>query len=174
VAAIRFGAFCQTQRRPRVREFFPGVLSQEESDREAIEVSRHIDNFGWGFWAVSMRQTNEFIGCIGLEEVYFKSPFSPAIDIGWRLGFKHWGNGYATEGARAALQHGFDVLNLQTIVAYTAVQNTRSRHIMDKIGMSHDSPYDFDHPDFPINHKHRNHVLYRIGISNRSSKVVHT
>jgi 3-dehydroquinate dehydratase / shikimate dehydrogenase len=153
--------FAQLNADPRVREFFLGVLSREESDGEVVELSRHIDSSGWGFWAVSLRQTDEFIGCIGLDEVYFKSPFSPAIDIGWRLGFKHWNNGYATEGAKAALQYGFDVLNLQTIVAYTAVQNTCSRHVMSKIGMSHDPADDFDHPDFPNGHKHKRHVLYR-------------
>lgn len=148
---------------PRVREYFPYVLSRQESNQEVFEFSRHIDNFGWGFWAVSLIQTDEFIGFIGLEEVYFKRPFSPAIEIGWRLAYTHWGKGYATEGAKAALQYGFVTLNLQTIVAYTAVQNKRSRHVMEKIGMSHDPHYDFDHPDFPNDHKHKRHVLYRIG-----------
>ena len=59
---------------PRVREyFFPGVLGQHESDQEVVELSHHIDKYGWGFWAVSLSQTDEFIGCIGLDEIYFKS-----------------------------------------------------------------------------------------------------
>ncbi len=149
---------------PRVREyFFPGVLGQHESDQEVVELSHHIDKYGWGFWAVSLSQTDEFIGCIGLDEIYFKRPFSPAIDIGWRLAYNHWGKGYATEGAMAALRFGCDVLDLQEIVAYTAVQNMRSRHVMEKIGMRHDPHGDFDHPDFPNDHKHKRHVLYRIG-----------
>lgn len=147
---------------PRVREFFPTVLTRKKSDQEVVELSQHIEKFGWGFWAVSLVQTDEFIGCIGLDEVYFKRAFSPAIDIGWRLHYNHWGKGYATEGALAALQYGFTALNLESIVAYTAEGNVRSRHIMEKIGLRHEPNFDFDHPDFPADHKHKRHVLYRI------------
>jgi 3-dehydroquinate dehydratase / shikimate dehydrogenase len=164
--------FAELNADPRVREFFLGVLSREESNREVIELSRHIDNSGWGFWAVSLRQTDEFIGCIGLDEVYFKMSFSPAIDIGWRLAYNHWGKGYATEGAMAALRYGFDVINLQAIVAYTAVQNMLSRHVMDKIGMCRDPHGDFDHPDFPDDHKHKRHVLYRINSRDANTEEV--
>lgn len=155
------GPFAQLNADPRVREYFPGVLGQHESDQEVVELSHHIDKCGWGFWAVSLRQTDEFIGCIGLDEVYFKMPFSPAIDIGWRLAYNHWGQGYATEGALAALRYGCDVLDLQEIVAYTAEQNYRSRHIMEKIGMQYDPHGDFEHPDFPDGHQHKRHVLYK-------------
>jgi 3-dehydroquinate dehydratase/shikimate dehydrogenase len=146
---------------PRVREYFLGVLTRQESDQEIVELSHHIDTRGWGFWAVSLRETDEFIGCIGLDEVYFKMSFSPAIDIGWRLSFNHWGKGYATEGTLAALQYGFNTLGLKEIVAYTAEQNYRSRHVMEKVGMQYDLHGDFDHPDFPDDHKHKRHVLYR-------------
>ena len=156
-----FEPFAQLNADPRVREYFLGVLTRQESDRELVGFSHHIDTCGWGSWAVSLRQTDEFIGFIGLDEVYFKMPFFPAIDIGWRLSFNHWGQGYATEGAQAALQHGFNVLGLKEIVAYTAKQNYRSRHVIEKIGMQYDPQGDFEHPDFPDNHQHKRHVLYK-------------
>ncbi len=157
--------FAQLNADPRVREYFPGILSREESDASVRAVSNHIERCGWGLWAASLIQTGEFIGFIGLEDVYFSAPFNeftPAVEIGWRLGFSYWGQGYATEGARAALQYGFGTLRLKEIVSFTAVQNRRSRNVMEKIGMHHDPKDDFDHPKLPKDHRISRHVLYRL------------
>lgn len=116
-----------------------------------------------GFWAASLVESGEFIGFIGLEDVYFSAPFNnsaPTVEIGWRLAFNHWGKGYATEGALAAFKYGFETLKLEEIVSFTAVANHRSRHVMEKIGMHHRSEDDFDHPKFAEKHPSRRHVLY--------------
>lgn len=147
---------------PRVREYFPGLQTREESDRSVSLASNHIEKFGWGFWAASLVETGEFIGFIGLEDVYFEAKFVPAVEIGWRLAFKHWGKGYATEGALACLRYGFETLKLNEIVSFTPVGNARSRAVMQKIGMHHDSKDDFDHPKLPEGHPLRRHVLYRL------------
>jgi 3-dehydroquinate dehydratase/shikimate dehydrogenase len=147
---------------PRVREFFPGLMSREESDHAVKLMSDHIARYGWGFWAVSLIETGEFIGVIGLEEVYFDAHFTPAVEIGWRLAFDYWGKGYATEGAIAALKYGFETLSLDQIVSFTTVSNMRSRHIMEKIGMHHNLQDDFDHPKLPEDHPLKKHVLYRM------------
>lgn len=147
---------------PRVREYFPGLQTREESDHSVSLVSNHIEKCGWGFWAASLVETGEFIGFIGLEDVHFQADFVPAVEIGWRLAFKHWGKGYATEGALACLRYGFETLKLDEIVSFTAVENTRSRRVMEKIGMHHDSKDDFDHPKLPEGHPLRRHVLYRL------------
>ena len=146
----------------RVMEYFLGLKTKEESDHSACLMSGHIEKYGWGFWAVSVAKTGEFIGLIGLEDVHFKTDFTPAIEIGWRLAFKHWGKGYATEGALASLRYGFETLKLDEIVSFTAVGNMRSRAVMERIGMYHDSKSDFDHPKLPEGHPLRKHVLYRI------------
>lgn len=159
------GPFAQLNADPRVREYFPGILSREESDASVKLMSNHIEKCGWGFWAASLIETGEFIGMIGLEDVYFKAHFTPAVEIGWRLAFDYWGKGYATEGAQAAFQYGFDHLKLHEIVSFTAVQNMRSRRIMEKIGMHHDPKDDFDHPKLSENHWLKRHVLYRLGAS---------
>lgn len=154
--------FAQLNADPRVREFFPGLMSREESDRSVTLMSDHIARCGWGFWATSLLDTDEFIGFIGLEDVYFQAHFTPAVEIGWRLAFDYWGKGYATEGAKAALAYGFETLNLDEIVSFTAAQNARSRAVMKKIGMHHDPRDDFDHPKLPEGHALRRHVLYRL------------
>lgn len=156
--------FARLNADPKVREYFPGLLSREESDYSVKVMSDHIDRCSWGFWAVSLLQTGEFIGFIGLQEVPFSAHFTKdtAVEIGWRLAFEYWGKGYATEGARAALHYGFTTVNLKEIVSFTAVQNMRSRHVMEKIGMHHDPKDDFDHPKLPAGHPLRRHVLYRL------------
>ena len=154
--------FAKMNADPKVREFFSGLMSREECERSIKLMSDHITRAGWGFWAVSLIETDEFIGFIGLEDVYFQAHFTPAVEIGWRLAFDYWGNGYATEGAKAALTYGFETLNLDEIVSFTAVQNMRSRRIMEKIGMHHSSKDDFDHPKLPEGHPLRRHVLYRL------------
>lgn len=157
--------FAQLNADARVREYFPGLLSRQESDASVKLASEHIQRCGWGFWAASLVETGEFIGFIGLEDVYFSAPFNklaPAVEIGWRLAFNHWGKGYATEGALAALKYGYETLGLQEIVSFTAVANQRSRHVMEKIGMHHRSEDDFDHPKLAEGHPLRRHVLYRL------------
>ncbi|MET0075171.1 MAG: GNAT family N-acetyltransferase [Candidatus Thiodiazotropha lotti] len=85
----------------------------------------------------------------------------PCVEIGWRLAQSHWGNGYATEGGRAALQVAFDQLNLEEVVSFTAVGNRRSRRVMERLGMG-DSTETFEHPAIPPGHQLRQHCLYRI------------
>lgn len=147
---------------PRVMEFFPALISRKESDAIVKRMSDLITQNGWGLWAVSLIETGEFIGFIGLNDTTFKAPFTPAIEVGWRLAFNHWGKGYATEGAKAALQYGFETLHLDQIVSFTTVANMRSRHVMEKIGMHRDSKDDFDHPKIAEGHPLRRHVLYRL------------
>lgn len=160
--------FAQLNADPRVMEYFPSALSREESNQMAKRMQTKIEERGWGWWAVSVPGIAEFIGFIGLNNVDKSTlpvHFTPAVEIGWRLAFDYWGKGYATEGARAALQYGFEMLNLNEIVSFTAMQNIRSRRIMEKIGMHHNSKDDFDHPKLPEGHWLRRHVLYRLEVS---------
>lgn len=146
---------------PRVMEYFPATLSRKESDALAERIRSRLEGQGWGLWAVSIPDTVNFIGFIGLSQPSFDAHFTPAVEVGWRLAFDYWGKGYATEGATAVLAYGFDTLKLEEIVSFTAVQNQRSRHVMEKIGMHHSSEDDFDHPKLPEGHPLRRHVLYR-------------
>ena len=160
--------FAKLNADPRVREFFPSLLTSQESDRSVQLFSDHIAKHGWGLWAASLIETDEFIGFIGLQEVPFQAHFTPAVEIGWRLGFDYWQKGYATEGAKAAVKYGFDTIGLKQIVSFTTVNNMRSRHVMEKIGMHHNREDDFDHPKLEEGHPLRKHVLYRISGGNWS------
>src|SRR5579871_633032 len=147
---------------PKVMEYYPSVKTFQES---LEEYHRFLDQFkknSWGYWAVSVIAGPEFIGFIGLNQESFISHFTPAVEVGWRLDFEHWRQGYAREGAIASLRYGFETLHLNEIVSFTVPENFRSRTVMEKIGMHRDPKDDFDHPRLPDGHKLRRHVLYRI------------
>jgi RimJ/RimL family protein N-acetyltransferase len=146
---------------PRVMEFFPATLTRDETEAMISKVEEGISQHGFGFWAAELKKTKTFIGFIGLNVPAYPLPFAPCVEIGWRLAFDSWGNGYAQEGARAALTFGFENLGLEEIVAFTAESNFRSRHVMERIGMTYDAQDDFDHPRPPEHHPLRRHVLYR-------------
>lgn len=147
---------------PRVMEFFSTTLSREVSDSRADQIEAEFQQHGFGLWAVEIADVAPFAGFIGLHIPTFQARFTPCVEIGWRLAAEHWGRGYATEGARAALAFGFEVLGLEEILTYTATQNLRSRRVMEKLGMIHDPSADFDHPLLPPGHWLSRHVLYRM------------
>jgi len=155
-------SFAQLNADPRVMEYFPSVLSRKESDDLARRIIAKFEEQKWGLWAASVPDVADFIGFIGLSIPSFETHFTPAVEVGWRLAFDQWGNGYATEGAKAALAYGYETLQLPEIVSFTAEQNMRSRRIMEKIGMQYDPKDDFDHPKLPEDHHLRRHVLYRL------------
>jgi RimJ/RimL family protein N-acetyltransferase len=143
-------------------ENFPATLSREESDTLAARIEGHFDQHGFGLWAVDIPGVAAFAGFIGLSVPRFTAHFTPCVEIGWRLAAEHWGHGYATEGARAALARGFETLGFGEVVSFTVPGNLRSRRVMERIGMAHNPADDFDHPAVPERHRLRRHVLYRI------------
>jgi RimJ/RimL family protein N-acetyltransferase len=147
---------------PRVMEFLPAPLDRAESDAFAAKIREDFAKHGFGLWAVEVPGVAPFIGFIGLSVPSFKAPFTPCVELGYRLAFDHWGLGYATEGAMAALEFGFKQARLKEIVSFTVPENRRSRRVMEKLGMTRDPEDDFDHPKLEAGHKLRRHVLYRI------------
>jgi len=147
---------------PRVMEFFAATLTPEETDELIDRIEQHFERNGFGVYAAELIETGEFIGFIGLNTPRFDAPFMPAVEIGWRLAHAHWGQGLATEGARALVLHAFQSLKLSSLVSFTTAANLRSRRVMENIGMVHDPTADFEHPDLPTGHPLRPHVLYRI------------
>ena len=144
----------------RVMEFFPKSLSQSESDNLAKRIKNLITENGFGFWAVELKETKSFIGFIGINQPQ-NLPFSPCYEIGWRLDFKYWNNGYATEGANEILRFCFKELDIKEIVSFTAKINKRSQSVMKKLNMV-DTQRNFLHPDIPKNLPISEHVLYKI------------
>jgi RimJ/RimL family protein N-acetyltransferase len=146
---------------PRVMEHFPKCLDRGESDAMVERIEAHFAKHGFGPWAVEVKGGAPFIGYIGLAVPRFDAPFMPAVEIGWRLAFDAWGNGFATEGATAVLAHAREHLRMTNIVSYTAPSNLRSIRVMERIGLVRDARDDFDHPLVPEGNPLRRHVLYR-------------
>lgn len=145
---------------PRVMEFMPKALSREESDSFVEEIESDFKEHKFGLFAAELAKSQTFIGFIGLAVPHFKASFTPCVEIGWRLAFEHWGNGYATEGARAVLEFAFTELKLKEVVSFTVLANLRSCRVMERIGMKFIE--EFEHPYLPEGHPLRRHVLYAI------------
>jgi RimJ/RimL family protein N-acetyltransferase len=147
---------------PRVTEFFSSTYTRAISEAAAMLRRRELDDLGYGWWVVEVRGGAPFAGVVVLGDVPFEAHFTPAREVGWRFAPEHWGNGYATEGARGALDHAFAALGWHEVVAMTAVQNLRSQRVMRRLGMTRDPADDFEHPKVEEGHPLRRHVLYRI------------
>ncbi|RII14249.1 anhydro-N-acetylmuramic acid kinase [Streptomyces sp. YIM 130001] len=145
---------------PEVRAHFPGVLSRAESDASAAGFQADLESRGWGWWAVEVRGTGEFVGFAGLDPVEEEMPFS-GVEAGWRLARRAWGHGYATEAARAVAEFAFTGLDLPELLAVTAASNLRSQAVMRRIGMTRDPADDFDDPTVPAGPL-RPSVLFRL------------
>lgn len=157
-----FSAMAKINADPRVMEFFPGLLTYDESKTMIELIESKTEKNGFGFWAAEFKTTEELIGFIGLNIPGYPLPFAPCVEVGWRLATAQWGQGLATEGARAVLDLAFNKFGLNEIVAFTAEHNLRSRRVMEKIGMVHHERESFPHPLLSKSHPLSKHVLYRI------------
>lgn len=145
---------------PEVMRFFPATLTKTESDNLVEKFSEGIEVSGWGFWAVELKTTRQFVGCVGLYPQPDKFEFSPCTEIGWRLGKAYWHQGLAMEAAKTCLEFAFEELALDEVVSFTAKLNTPSERLMQRLGMKKTG--EFMHPALPLDHRLAQHVLYRV------------
>ncbi len=159
--ASDFAPFAAMNADSRVREFFPTTLTREQSDASIRSFQVKYANDGFGLLAAELRDTKDFVGIVGVQVMDFAVPGvpQPVVEIGWRLAYRFWGNGLATEGAQAVLHYALH-LHISPILAITVPANIRSRRVMEKIGMHYVSDGDFDHPGIAAGHPLRRHVLY--------------
>lgn len=143
---------------PEVMEHFPAPLSREQSDAMVDRIAAHHTEHGYGLWALEV--DGRFAGFVGLSMATFEAPFTPAVEIGWRLARWSWGRGAASTGARRVLRAapGFGI---EEVLSFTATSNVRSAAVMERIGMVRDPDGDFEHPRVPEGSPLRPHVLYR-------------
>ena len=140
---------------PVVMEHFPATLTRAESDALVDRIEAHLDEHGYGLWAVEA--DGRFVGFTGLQWATWESPFTPAVEVGWRLARSAWGRGYATEAATAAVRRGFE--DVDQLISVTAVGNARSQRVMQRLGLRRER--EFDHPRVERGHRVERHVLYR-------------
>ncbi|HEY5348487.1 MAG TPA: GNAT family N-acetyltransferase [Candidatus Lustribacter sp.] len=147
---------------PRVMEFFPATLERAQAELMVHGLRTRLERDGYGWWALEVKGGAAFAGAIVLQDIPFEAHFTPATEVGWWLARQHWGHGYATEGARAALDFAFGELRRSEVIAITTPANVRSRRVMERLGMTHDPVDDFEHPGIRVGNPLRRHVLYRL------------
>lgn len=146
---------------PEVMRFFPQRLARAQADALLDGLFPLIAEYGFGWAALCLKDKEDPIGFAGLMPVRFRAAFTPAVEIGWRVLPEHWGKGYATEAAKALLRHGFTDLGLFEIISFAVHDNRRSTAVMERIGMTPEPAFDFDHPRVPDTHPHlKRHVFY--------------
>ena len=145
-----------------VMRYFPAPLGSAQSDAFATRISDDLRTQGWGLWAIEITGVAEFGGYVGLSRPRFDAPFTPCVEIGWRLAQPLWGHGYATRAAACVLDFAFLELGFGEVVSFTTLGNRPSRRVMEKLGMTHAPADDFEHPSIPADSELRRHVLYRV------------
>jgi RimJ/RimL family protein N-acetyltransferase len=109
----------------------PGkVFSRPEAWRSMAFFMGHWQLRGYGHWAVEEKATGAMIGRIG-----FLNPEGwPGFEIGWTLARHAWGKGFATEGAKAALQYAFNELDQPHVISLIHPENAPSMRVAERIG----------------------------------------
>ena len=143
-----------------VMEFFPTTRNIQETWVFIERMQKQFENKGFCYFAVDVLDTGLLIGFIGLSEQNYEADFTPCIDIGWRLAKSAWNKGYATEGAKKCLEFGFEKLQLDSLYSVAPIVNTKSEHVMKKIGMR--EVQIFDHPQLLDDKRLRKCKLYKI------------
>lgn len=145
-----------------VMRYFPQPLDRDESAALLARIREHFATHGFGLWALERKDCGALIGFTGLGYTGFDAHFTPAVEIGWRLACPHWGQGFASEAARAALACAFTLLELDEVVSFTALINQPSVRVMQAIGMHRDPAEDFNHPHLTPTDPLYRHLLYRL------------
>jgi ribosomal-protein-alanine N-acetyltransferase len=145
---------------PRVMRYFPKTLTEQETDSVYKMIEEEFSNFGYGPYVVETKANHEFIGILGFHRATFEAPFTPCVEILWRLKYEAWGKGYATEGAKACLKYGFDTLGFEKVYSMAVKDNFPSQNVMQKIGM--EKVMEFKHPNIDETSPLAQFVLYSL------------
>src|SRR6185503_9744594 len=147
---------------PVAMRHFVAPMTRAESDASIARYRASQADNGFCMWAVEAPGVAPIIGVLGLARTGFEAPLETGVEIGWRLAPAHWGKGYATEGATAALRFGFEQIGVAEILSMTTLVNEPSWRVMERIGMRRDKAGDFNHPRVPDDHPLKRHILYRL------------
>jgi len=152
--------FAAMGRDPEVMRFLGRLATHAEAEAAIGRMVERRHSCGHCFWAVERKADGMFLGFCGLLPA--KPPIAGEIEIGWRLARHAWGQGYARDAAARSLDWGWANLSVDHIVAITVPANSRSRGLMQRLGMHRVEDGDFDHPELGLSDPLRRHILYRI------------
>lgn len=144
-----------------VMKFFPKTLTKEESRRAGEKFRRLLNENSWGFWAVEEKSSGRFLGYAGLHAPQTQFPFSPCVEIGWRMEDRYWENGYVQEAGEAILKSAFEEIGLDEIVYFSSIHNHKAESVVNRLGMKKEDEI-FYHPFVEIGHPLSEHYLYKI------------
>ena len=156
-----FSSYSKLTSNKDIMKFFPKLLTLEESNIAAKKFQQLIKTRGWGFWVVEEKVTKRFVGYAGLHAPKTLFPFSPCIEIAWRMQEQDWDNGYMLESGKAILELAFSKFHFDEIVYFSSIKNEKAKKYMLELGMVEDKKR-FFHPFVDIGHDLSEHYLYRI------------
>jgi RimJ/RimL family protein N-acetyltransferase len=134
-----------------MRYIFDGAVRDRRQSADGLQkMVRHWAERGFGLFAVEIRETGTLVGWAGLAVPDFLPEVLPAVEIGWRLDRRFWGNGFATEAAREALRFGFTNRGLNRIISIRHPDNARSARVMAKLGLSYEFSTVIPEHDQPV------------------------
>jgi len=144
----------------QVSDWIGGPFSRAEAlsriDKNEAALSEH----GYGRMAMERRADGAFLGYCGLMPCGDTPPTPLGFEVGWSLARPAWGEGYATEAARAVFADGFARLGLAEILAFTGEKNLRSQAVMRRLAMTRTPDRDFDHPTLADDHPLKRHIVF--------------
>lgn len=151
-----FAAICAD---PEVMQWLGGVLTREQADERIDRVEATFERVGYGRFLIERKADGAFLGWCGVMPCHESvTPIAGQPEMGWRLVRDAWGEGFATEAARAAIDDAFGRLGMAEVLAYTSPANIRSQAVMKRLGMRREPQRDFEHPN--IHDGDRRSVVY--------------
>ena len=140
-----FAAICAD---PEVMQWLGGVLNREQADERIDRVEATFERLGYGRFLIERKSDAMFLGWCGVMPCHESvTPIAGQPEMGWRLIRAAWGEGFASEAARAALDDAFERLGMPEVLAYTSPTNLRSQAVMKRLGMTREPLRDFEHPN---------------------------
>ena len=123
-------AYCLMTTDSEVMNFLGGTLNREDTWRQMAMYIGHWHLRGYGLWAVEEKASGDFIGRLGL----LNPEGWPGLEVGWAIARSRWGKGFATEGAKAALDYAFSVVGAEHVISIIEPHNQRSIKVAERIG----------------------------------------
>ena len=138
-------AFATLNATSEVTQDLGGPLDRAQSDAKFDRYMAAFEHHGFCRWALE-DSDGQFLGYTGVMPSRPGHPLGPHVDIGWRLVRSAWDRGYATEAAKASLRDAFERVHLKEVLAYTSVDNVRSRAVMKRLKMTRAATLDYSQP----------------------------
>lgn len=150
---------------PKVRETLGPIMTRDEVAALITRLQGLQAKDGVCFWALETKADHRLIGWCGMVRGAHDVPVKDKLEIGWRLAFDAWGNGYVTEAAKACIIWAAEQFPNEEVWAITSDNNQRSRAVMERLGMEYLPDMDFDHPMVEPNSDLLRHVTYKMKAS---------